>query len=120
MRLLVSQRCEDRVKDGLPQLSVSEVKQLERAATHQVQALARLRQARDPAKRQSTARRYRLLLDVLEHLVVAQHLLERVRQAAINHPDLATSINAHINGLTTLREQTEQLIETNNCRVTGS
>jgi hypothetical protein len=89
-----------------------QVRQIERAASHQVQALARLRQVQDPATRQSSARRCQLLLHALEHLVIARHHLEKAEQNAVGHSSLSTPLNTQIRGLTVLRETVEHMIQT--------
>ena len=109
--------CEEHVNDGSPQPSILQVKQIERAAAHQVQALARLRQARDPATRQSSARRCQLLLHALEHLVIARHHLEKAEQNTVGYSSLATTLDTHIKGLTALQEQVERMIQTDKDQV---
>ena len=89
-----------------------EITQLERAASHQTKALAKLRQARDPARPLSTARRHTLMLDVLEHLVKARHLLQRAQATAGDNPALLATLSEQLTRLASAIENVDRLMQT--------
>src|SRR4051812_29056460 len=89
--------------------SQREVQLIERAASQQIQALAKLRQAQNPGQTSSRPQRYQLLLRVLEHLVRAQHYLRCAQANGTAHSDLAATVDAHLRTLTAVQAQAEQL-----------
>jgi len=75
-----------------------------------MQALARLRLAQDPTNRCSNDQRHQLLLEVLEHLMRAEHHL-RWAENSLTHQAGHEILANHVRSLSALRAKTEQLIQ---------
>jgi hypothetical protein len=85
---------------------------VERAAAHQMRALATFREAQAPTRAMSIAQRRRLLSSVMEHLVRAADLLSQAQAAGSANPEFLASLEVHRARLTTVTESAERLLDT--------
>lgn len=96
---------------GIQEPSILAMWSVERAASRQMQALARLRLAQDRARRCSTSRRHQLLIEVVEHLAMAERHLACARKSFGNQPGHIASVDDPISKVADLRAKAERLLQ---------
>jgi hypothetical protein len=84
---------------------------VERAAAHQMRALATLREAQAPTRALSFPQRRQLLASVMEHLVRASDLLRNAQDLAAGNADVLAMLDTHRARLTAVAENAERLLE---------
>lgn len=94
-------------------LSGRQFRALEQAAAHQARALGLWRECRDPSRRLGVARRHRLLVGALMHLLGARRLLQSARQTAPDDDGVGATLDAHLARLAPLLAGLERLLAKN-------
>lgn len=98
------------VVGGVNGLSGRELRALEQAAAHQARALGLWREVRDPARRLGSARRHRLLVEALTHVLQARGLLQSARQMAVGDASVGATLDAHVARLEPILAGLERLL----------